>query len=1117
MNTASSDRNLLFGVLAVQMDFVSRDALVAAMNAWVLDKAKALGEILVAQQALTPKRLALLESLVEEHLNEHDNDPHKSLAAVDSSGLASAQLGDIADPDLKASLAGIVEHPDPSRSVMVATTLAYQPEGRERYTLSRLYAQGGIGQVWLARDGDIGRDVALKELIPGRADSPAVLARFLEEAKITGQLEHPSIVPVYELFHAATAGGDKPAQKAFYTMRFVKGRTLSNAIKEYHRKRVEGTAGPLDLRELLGGFVAVCNAVAYAHSRGVIHRDLKGANVVLGDFGEVMVLDWGLAKVSDGTPEKGESGAAGGEPTAKEAPSKRDAGSSVRRSGFGVGAARGSVTYRDLEPVSVQREASRDETMQGQVLGTPAYMPPEQAEGRLDLIDQRSDVYSLGAVLYEILTGQPPFEAPSAVDILLAVLERQPDRPRRRVPETPLALEAICLKALSKKREDRYASASDLAQEVENWLADEPVSAYREPLPARAARWARRHKTLVAAASVLMATAIVALSVSTILIGKEQRRTEQARQLAQRNFEDAEAQRQRAEESFRQARQAVDEYFTKVSESKLLNVPGLQPLRKELLEAAQKYYQDFIDNRGDDPALRGDLGKSWFRVGLITNDVGAKPDALAAYRKGRDMQEELLRMRPEEVQTQSDLAETCWNMGELERWSGQFSDSLRSYERSRELREQLAREHPDVPAYQNSLAKSYAGIGELYQFTDRNDDAVRAYEQARDLAEAVVREHGDDAQFQRDLADTCRRLGELQSELEQPAQSLSSLQRAIGLLAKLVLANPPYTEDQYHLGWSQIKSALSQQRLGDLPGAIESCSQARDILDKLVRENPSVTEYRNGLAASYSNLGYLQRASGLPAESLRSSQLACDEMERIVRDHPTISVYQLNLVSDYRTLGQAYSLVQQPAEAIRVYRQARDHLEALVRENPTVPDYEYELAKSYWWLGGIHAATAEPAEASRSFRQALDLLEKLIHDHPDRASFRNVLAWYLATCPDPQLRDGPRAVAAANKAVEVAPKFGNYVNTLGVAYYRAGDWRSAVATLEKSIELRAGGSSEDFFFLAMAHWQLNHKDQAHQWYVKAIEWMTKNQPDDEELDRFHAEAATLLGETEGKE
>src|SRR5262249_7356675 len=151
---------------------------------------------------------------------------------------------------------------------------------RERYTLSRLHAKGGIGQVWLARDDDLGREVGLKELLPDRAGQPEIWGRVQEEARITGQLEHPGIVPVYGL----NKGND--GQKPFYTMRFIRGRTLSDAIKDYHQKREAGEAGPLELRGLLSGFVAVCNAVAYAHSRRVLHRDLKPQNIVLGDFGE---------------------------------------------------------------------------------------------------------------------------------------------------------------------------------------------------------------------------------------------------------------------------------------------------------------------------------------------------------------------------------------------------------------------------------------------------------------------------------------------------------------------------------------------------------------------------------------------------------------------------------------------------------------------------------------------------------------------------------------------------------------------------------------------------------------------------------------------------------------
>src|SRR5262249_8873678 len=195
----------------------------------------------------------------------------------------------------------------------------------------------------------------------GAAD-PGLWARFLEEARITGQLEHPGIVPIYEL-------ASSPADRTpFYTMRFIRGRTLTEAARAYHEARAAGRAGPLELRELLTAFVGVCNAVAYAHARGVIHRDLKGRNVVLGDFGEVLVLDWGLAKVVGGDAPDAAAG-----------------------------------------PVSVPPSGDRGATQVGQIVGTPSYMSPEQAEGRVDRLDARTDVFGLGAILYEILTGRPPF------------------------------------------------------------------------------------------------------------------------------------------------------------------------------------------------------------------------------------------------------------------------------------------------------------------------------------------------------------------------------------------------------------------------------------------------------------------------------------------------------------------------------------------------------------------------------------------------------------------------------------------------------------------------------------------------------------------------------------
>ncbi len=331
-----TDRNLLFGALALHADLIDPHQFVEACTLWTTRKNVPLADLLIERGWIEPTDRAHVDYLVERKLKKYRGNASATLAAVSND--VKRSLAALEDADIQRCLADRLE-----TSALDSVATIDQVSGlRERYTLSRLHATGGIGRVWVARDVQLGRDVALKELRPERAGSAELCERFLREAQITGQLEHPGIVPVYEL--SRRTDDDQP----YYTMRLIQGRTLTEAVRVYHEKREHGQADSLELLMLLNAFVTICNTVAYAHSRGVIHRDLKGQNVVLGDFGEVLVLDWGLAKLVE---------------LAQDEP--------------------------NAPPVVFDLPGSGEAnlTVHGQALGTPAYMAPEQAAGRVDLID----------------------------------------------------------------------------------------------------------------------------------------------------------------------------------------------------------------------------------------------------------------------------------------------------------------------------------------------------------------------------------------------------------------------------------------------------------------------------------------------------------------------------------------------------------------------------------------------------------------------------------------------------------------------------------------------------------------------------------------------------------
>jgi serine/threonine-protein kinase len=1048
-----TDRNLLFGVLALQADLLDVEQFARACTLWSAQKDTPLAELLVQQGWLTPNDRADIEKLLDRKLKKHQGDCGASLTEVITDSVRQV-LSTVCDADVRQSLARLTPS---APSYVVPSTSPPIPEFRERYRLSRLHATGGLGRVWLAHDSSLGRDVALKELRPDRAAGPAMSARFLKEAQITGQLEHPGIVPIYDL------GRGPQDRSPFYTMRFVRGRTLAEAVASYHRRSREGQVGPLELRELLGAFVGVCNAVAYAHARGVLHRDLKPQNVVLGDYGEVIVLDWGLARLL--------SPAAGcGEPAAA--------------------------------PVTAEAEVKA--TVQGEVLGTPAFMAPEQAEGRLDQLGPATDVYGLGAILYELLTGQPPFTAPETTAVLRQVIHELPARPRAIVAETDRALEAVCLKALAKRSVDRYASAKELADEIQRWLADEPVSAYCEPWMVRSGRWVRHHRATMLATVAAVTMAAVCLAVATLLLSAARQRERQAKFLAEQNEQQAEQQRDRARDRFVLARTAVDKYYTRVSESQELKAHGLETLRTNLLETAAEFYEKFTQEEEAGPdvqaeraraynrlgrlyeaigrhqeadaafqrslALWQQLGEeqpaepgaqaavagTYHRLGWLYQNIGRRTEAEEAHTKSASMWEQLIKQYPGEPDYQDSLAWTFNDLGILyshtagpparvkeaygkalairARLVGEYPendtyrDSLaashtnlgkfylfngpqelaeKEYQQSLELQKQLRLKHPNVPSHQSKLASAYYNMGFFYDRARQARKAESAYQEALRLQEPLAAEHPTVLDYQKELAHTQNMLAVLyRNNMNRLAEAGELYQKAIAIHEKLFHDYPTVPDIAVELGGNHCNQGDLLVTLHDYPGATEAFHRATQLLEAVLRKDDHNTTARRYLLIVHQKLGFMYRERGLRKEAEVAYRNIVETSERLARDNPASPEETAMLGGSYCNLGNRQFENKKPEAALSSYTRAIQTLEGLLQKDPKNVRVRLFLANSFVGRGSTQSKLLQRhADALQDLDRALSFAPEA-----DRDGARTGRACALA-----RSGDHPRAIAEAQE------------------------------------------------------------------------------------------------------
>jgi eukaryotic-like serine/threonine-protein kinase len=920
------DRNLLFAVIALQDDLIDQTQFADVCAGWAMRLDRPLADLLIERKWITDTDRRDVERRIERKLKKNHGDVRATLGAVAEIEVRDV-LGAIKNPQVRHSIHAL----PPGRGHVLVETLVPPPAQRDslRYTLTRLHAEGGLGKIWIAHDTDLNRDVALKEIKPSTEPNPESWRRFLKEAQITGQLEHPNIVPVYEL--ARRKEDDQP----FYTMRFLRGQTLRLAIAEFHRRRGGRLAHRLDLqRQLLEPFVKVCQAVAYAHSRWVIHRDLKPENVVLGAYGEVVVLDWGLAKVV-GQADEG--------------------------------------TDRREPRISVSAEAETKQTV-GQV-GTPAYMAPEQAAADNERIGTRTDVYGLGAILFEILTGQPPVSGASVVDVFSKIQAGHLPKAREIDPTVPRALEAVCCKAMALEPANRYPRVEDLAEDVRRWIVDEPVSVHRDPLAVRVMRWGRRHRTLATSAAALLVTTVIGLSVGVVLIERERGRTETQRRIASTNAT-------RALHNLRLAQDAADGLLGEVGDVDLADIPQMEPVRQRLLEKARAGYEQFLVDEADDPQVRWGAVRAQVRLGDIQALQGNAPRAEASYRAAGGELENLSKEVASNPDIRRDLARDLHGLGVLLKDANRFQEGEAKLREAIKLREEIAK-LPDATAEdQQALLDSRYQLGALLARRGSGTPAdLEAYRAALEGQEVLVKQFGDRPEFRTKLVRYRNNLAILQRALGGSAESVATLRATLDLLRPSFEGPDPLPAVRWQVARvSNNLGSLLLQKRQTVEEAGAHVSRAGTELRKLIAEFPAVAQYALELASVEYNLGML----AMNSEKLDQAATAFKESTRLLETlksrFPELPAYRMKLALAQAALARALSATD-PAEAEGSLRKALEQQSALRDQYPGVPEYDLEVGRGHYQLGFL-LVKSKPKEAVIEAEKADGLYRDVLTNRP---------------------------------------------------------------------------------------------------------------------------------------
>lgn len=807
------------------------------------------------------------------------------------------------------------------------------------YEILGLLGRGAMGIVYRARQMRLNRLVALKMLLAGEFAHREHLARFRAEAEAAARLHHPNIVQIYDL-------GEHDGLP-FLSLEYIEGGTLAEWLTE----------GPLAPRDAARLIATLARAIEFAHQRGIVHRDLKPANILLSSTNE-----GGSKEV--GAPPAG--------------PQQRLSASAAKIADFGL--------------AKLVREGQSTQTDAGALLGTPNYMSPEQASGQVQNIGPAADIYALGAILYELLAGQPPFQAPSIIETLQLVLLSEPAAVPRLQPRD---LATICLKCLQKDQHKRYSSAGDLAEDLERFLADQPIRARRITLWETGWRWRRRNPVtagLMGFVAALLLLLAGGATTTALWLGRE-------RDAALRNYKSAEKQRERAEasekdaktkaalakaaqeeahENLKDARAAVDQMLTSVAD-RLVAVPQMEQVRRELLEDALKFYQKVLEKKGDDPVLRQDTAWAFRRLAVIQRGLGQLVEAEQSYRMYFAMFEELQAQAPLEPSTRASLVRAHTFFAALRLELGDREEHEEHLRQAVRIAEDLVQEFPKDPICGDALVNA-------------NIHLITQIRHPPDQEEELLRRNLTLTKAPHLVGSIHLQLGHLRVRQERYAEAVKEFLKSLEVFESIASASPSWWSAQYDLGSVLLYLADAVAADGQGEKAEALYQRATAILDKVATDYPGFHHYRAFQAVAHYHYANFLKKLERTADAENGYRRAVALYEKLAADFATIPAYQ-QIAFDQRlelgrflvAAGQAYDAQQIDGEAVALSGKR-------MADFPTRLQHWQGLVRSHIELGRLLERSGKTPAAEEAFGQAMVISEKLEAEHGGNPDYRREVA-----------------------------------------------------------------------------------------------------------------------------